>query len=97
MLSGPSWLASVFDNDREVAAIAAQIVERFNDAGRVNKPIIVNMPDVWQYDDGQSSHAAGIAGARALVEPMIINFQKFNSNSGWVLKDQHRWTRVMQV
>jgi hypothetical protein len=97
MLSGTSWLASVFDKDREVVDKAVEIVQKFNNAGHVNKAVMVNMPGVWRYLHNESNRIAGIAGARVLVEPMIENFQKFNSNSGWVLEDQQRWTHVMQV
>jgi hypothetical protein len=97
MRSGSSWLESVFDNELEVVNRAVEIVDKFNNAGHVSKPILMNTPEVWEYTDDHTNQLSGIAGAKNLVEPMIQNFQKFNSNSGWVLKDQQLWTKVMQV
>jgi hypothetical protein len=97
MRSGSAWLASVFDNDIEVVERAVDIIERFNNICHINKRILMNRPEVWEYSCDWASRAHNISGAKILVEPLILNFQNFNSNSGWVLQDQQKWTKVMQL
>jgi Alpha-kinase family len=93
MRSGSTWLDSAFDKEEEVVNRAAEIVDKFNNAGHINLPILMNSPEVWHYEDD----CGKLAGSLALIEPFIHNFQKFNSNSGWVLQDGQNWTEVMQV
>ncbi len=65
---------------------AMDIIAKYNAAGLVDKHIYLNQPAVWQFIE---------TGQKALVEPFIANFQKFNSNSGW--RDQGEdWPEVMQ-
>lgn len=94
MRSGPTWLNSVFDSEIEVVNRAVEIIERFNNAGHIDKRILMNRPAVWLYT---TSCGANIAGSAVLVEPFISNYQKFNSNSGWVSPVQQKWNQVMQV
>jgi hypothetical protein len=97
MASGYSWLDSVFDDDLRMVEKALEIVRIFNDARHVSKRIVMSRPEVWEAGRVSACRAAGVAGMLVLVEPMIVNFQKFNSNSGWVSRDQQIWTKVMQV
>jgi hypothetical protein len=54
----------------------------------VDKPVKLNRPEVWQY---------AVNGKLILIEPYIENFQKFNSNTGWVAKVDHPWIKILQV
>lgn len=60
--------------------MALEVVEQFNQLNVINKVIKVNVPTVWTFTD---SNPARWAGQRALCEPFIQNYQKFNSNTGW--------------
>jgi hypothetical protein len=95
MRSGSTWMNSAFDKEIEVVERTADIVDQFNDSGYINRRIQMNSPEVWRYADDCVSD--GISGSYSLTEPFIENFQKFNSNSGWVLQDGQGWTKVMQV
>ena len=101
MKSGSTWMASVFDNELKVVSRAVDIIEQFNNARVISRRILMNRPSVWQYDQHYPEwRAQGIAGASVLVEPLIENFEKFNSNSGWAAThrvDELGWTQVMQV
>lgn len=97
MRSGPTWLNSVFDNEMEVVARAVEIINQFNTTAHIDKPILMNRPEVWQWDDDAANRAANRVGAKNLVEPFIENFEKFNSNTGWTPAQQKGWTQVMQV
>lgn len=79
MRTGSTWLASVFDKDIEVTYRTVEIVSQFNDARHIDRPILVNRPAVWQYKQTCSPE---ITGSKFLVEPLIENYQKFNSNTG---------------
>lgn len=44
--SGPTWLDSVFDDELAVVERTADLVDRFNKLGHIDKPILVNRPEV---------------------------------------------------
>ncbi|KAK3329219.1 kinase-like domain-containing protein [Apodospora peruviana] len=74
----------VFEDDYfalDIKAVdkALEIVNRFNQLAIVQKPIKVNVPEVWTFDDDCDGDWAG---SRFLNEHFIQNYQKFNSNSG---------------
>lgn len=71
---------------------AVEIVNRFNELSIVNKSIRVNVPEVWTFTNA----AGGWAGVKHLCEPFIHNYEKFNSNSGWV-NEEETWGEVMQA
>lgn len=62
MRSGPTWLSSVFENEITVVERAAAIIDKFNDSMHIDKPILINHPEIWEavYDQRKS-----------LVEPFI--------------------------
>lgn len=66
------------------------IIDAFDNAGILGagRKIILNTPEIWQYRVGRR---------RALVEPMIENFEKFNSNTGWVTNSGAEWGEAMQA
>ncbi|KAL2178438.1 kinase-like domain-containing protein [Thermothelomyces heterothallicus CBS 202.75] len=87
---------AVFEDDYfalDIKAVdrALEIVNRFNELNIVNKTVKINVPSVWVSDKTSSR-----AGQKALVEPFIQNFRKFNSNTGWK-DDWGAWPQVMQA
>lgn len=88
---------SVFSDDYftlDIKAVdkAVQIVNQFNELNLVSKTVKVNVPEVWTFDDGPREWS----GSKHLSEPFIQNYQKFNSNTGWV-DDGTPWGEVMQA
>jgi len=79
-----------FAADVKVVQKAIQIVSAWNDLGVINKDILVNEATVWVVQNGER------VDQKCLVEPHIIDFEKFNSNSGWVAGDLP-WQDVMQA
>ena len=71
---------------------ALDIIKEWNSRNYIGKTIKLNIPAVWTF----LSNSGPYAGTKALVEPFIDNYQKFNSNSGWV-DDSTPWRKVMQV
>lgn len=84
--------ANVFQYDIVVAKAAAQVVEAWNAASFTDTRVLVTIPEVWAYT-GDSD----VSGVAHLVEPFLENYEKFNSNTGWVPAKQRRWTELMQV
>ncbi len=81
-----------FTLDIKASAKALEIVNYFNQLNIVDKAVKINVPAVWVFDQ-YSGHRAG---QKALCEPFIQNYQKFNSNTGWA--DESRpWARAMQA
>ncbi len=88
---------AVFEDDYfalDIKAVdrALEIVDRFNKLSIVNKDVRINVPAVWAHVQDSSPRA----GQRALVEPFIQNYQKFNSNTGWA-EDSGEWPQAMQA
>ena len=95
MRNADPYLAEVFNMELEVVDKAQELIDKFNNAGFVNKPIYLNKPQVWCGTDG--APGSGWDGKRMLVEPMISNYEKFNSNTGWVPTGGDTWADVMQA
>ncbi|KAF9352672.1 hypothetical protein BGX26_009556 [Mortierella sp. AD094] len=72
----------------DVVQKATEIAHRFNDLGLIDKNIIINQPEIWKFQFGDRE--------LNLIEPMIDNFEKFNSNTGWK-QDRTAWGQVMQA
>lgn len=72
---------------------AAEIIYNFlHDTDTKGWIIKINKPKIVECDDDSE-----YSGKRALVEPYIKDFQKFNSNTGWA-KDTHRtYGKVLQA
>lgn len=71
---------------------AHDLIQQWNAHRYINKCIRINMPEVWTF----SPESGKWAGTKALVEPFILNYRKYNSNSGWA-DDGTSWPRVMQA
>ena len=73
--SGSVFEESYFKNELKVVAKALEIINQFNKDGVINKNLWLNTPTVWTFTED-----SGRAGEKSLMEPMIANFEKFNSN-----------------
>ncbi|KAF9171151.1 hypothetical protein BGX20_008052, partial [Mortierella sp. AD010] len=71
----------------DVVEKATEIANKYNDLELIDKRIIINQPEIWRFKFGDRQ--------LNLVEPMIDNFEKFNSNTGWK-QDRTAWGQVMQ-
>mmetsp|Transcript_9375 Transcript_9375/g.16609 ORF Transcript_9375/g.16609 Transcript_9375/m.16609 type:complete len:554 (+) Transcript_9375:86-1747(+) len=73
--SGTVFEDTFWQKDLNAVQKAAEIVDAFNLTGRVKDTIFINRPAVWIQCE---THA------KLLVEPMLADFRKFNSNTGFV-------------
>ncbi|KAI1635066.1 kinase-like protein [Biscogniauxia mediterranea] len=90
--TGAVFEADYFTLDIKAVDKALEIVNRFNELNIVDKAVKVNVPAVWTFSEGSPEWV----GQRALCEPFIQNYQKFNSNTGWN-DDSRAWGEVMQA
>lgn len=90
--TGAVFEADYFTLDIKAVNKALEIVNLFNELSIVNKPVKINVPAVWTFSESSGERA----GQRALCEPFIQNYQKFNSNTGWS-DDSEAWGEVMQA
>ncbi|KAI8961289.1 kinase-like protein [Daldinia sp. FL1419] len=88
--TGAVYEEDYFTLDIKAVHKALEIVNKFNELNIINKAIKINVPGVWTYQSGEA------AGQRALCEPFIHSYQKFNSNTGWT-DDSESWGEVMQA
>lgn len=91
--SGSVFEDTFFASELKVVDEARDIIENFN-ADRIltNTNILINIPEIWVYTRNDEKN---------LVEPFIDNFEKFNSNTGWVPNifggELNPWMQVMQA
>ena len=85
--------ASFFDLDIKAMDKAHELVKEWNSRRMINKIVMVNIPEVWVFNQYSRS---SIPGKNVLQEPFISDYQKFNSNSGWA-DNETPWPRVMQA
>lgn len=90
--SGQVFDERFFNMDLEAMNMALSIVQKWNNHKFINKIVKVNVPEVWSSEITYGRWA----GIKALQEPFIENYAKFNSNSGWA-DDSKQWFRVMQA
>ncbi len=81
-----------YDLDMKAIAMAHDLIKQWNDRRYITKCIRLNMPEVWIFNPDSGKWA----GTKALVEPFIHNYRKYNSNSGWADAGTP-WPRVMQA
>lgn len=89
--TGSVWEDSYFATDIKVIEKALHLVEQWNAVKVIDKTIQVNRARVWTFSDPPRE------GEKNLVEPFIKNWEKFNSNSGYVNSDGRRWSEAMQA
>lgn len=92
--TGSVYEESYFQQELDICDATALIVDAFNQQQHINRTIYVNTPAVWEQTGGGFSNTIG---QKLLVEPMIENFEKFNSNSGWVSATGAAWADAMQA
>jgi len=91
--TGTVFEKDYFTLDIKAVDKALDIANRFNQLNIVDKPIKVNVPSVWTFDDDSDDEWSG---SKTLSEPFINNYQKFNSNTGWT-DTTRRWALIMQA
>ena len=82
MRSVDPYLASVYKHELKIVKRTHKIVQRFEESGIAPVAILLNKPTLWEGGGSGDEWT----GTRHLVEPFIENYQKFNSNTGWVTK-----------
>ena len=80
-----------YASDIEASKKAVELISQWNEEGVISKVIQVNLPQVWTFEEDSDW-----AGQKVLQEPFILNYQKFNSNTGWA-DDDTPWPRAMQA
>jgi hypothetical protein len=90
--SGSAFEESYFQLELEVVEKALEIINNFNKGKVIDQTIWLNKPGIWTIVPGSERE-----GEKALVEPMISNFEKFNSNTGWTPEESSPWSDAMQA
>lgn len=90
--SSHSLTTDPFKYDIEAARATFAIVDQWNARRIIDQPIRVNIPVVWRL----GADMGYLAGTRVIVEPFIVQFRKWNSNTGWS-EELSQWGRVMQA
>jgi hypothetical protein len=90
--SGSVFEESYFRVELDVVAKALEVVNSFNKDKVINKSIWLNKPTIWTFMPGSERE-----GEKNLMEPLIFNFEKFNSNTGWTPQESSPWIDVMQA
>ncbi len=91
LISGSVFEESYFQVELQVVEKALEIINNFNKEKVINPNIWLNKPGIWTGTGSENE------GEKVLVEPMISNFEKFNSNTGWSPEESSPWTDVMQA
>jgi hypothetical protein len=94
--SGIVYDEDMYEKDLKAVEQAVVIIQKFNDAKYLDKLIRINVPQVF------ARIAGDYKGSKLLVEPYVEDYQKFNSNSGWVPKEANpnspaSWSQAMQA
>jgi len=88
--TGSVYEDAYWAKDVAVVEKALDIVKMWNEAAIIGAPVKVNRAEVW------IGITANNKGQKFLVEPFIEHWQKWNSNSGWALKEDG-YSQVMQA
>ena len=86
--TGSVFEAHYFEEELNVISRTQKIIDNWHSASIINQRIILNTPEIWIYEE---------SGIMNLVEPMIENYEKFNSNTGWADITGGAWSEVMQA
>ncbi|SPO03578.1 related to protein kinase [Cephalotrichum gorgonifer] len=77
-----------FEQELSIIGRTQKIIDAWHDADIIERRIVLNTPAIWEYE---------VSGHKCLVEPMIENFEKFNSNTGWADMSGGKWSEAMQA
>lgn len=86
--TGSVYESHYFAEELSIVARAQRVIDAWHEAGILGSRILLNTPQIWVYEDDQH---------KALIEPFIATFEKFNSNSGWAPVSGNAWTEAMQA
>ncbi|KAI0453601.1 kinase-like domain-containing protein [Xylaria acuta] len=86
--TGSVYETHYFEEEMNIIRCTQEVIDCWNDAGVIDKRVLLNTPRIWTCKE---------TGTKALVEPMIQNFEKFNSNSGWATITGGAWSEAMQA
>ncbi|XP_046634544.1 mitogen-activated protein kinase 5-like [Daphnia pulicaria] len=90
-ISGSVFEDSYFQEELKVVEKALEIINNFNKQKVIHQIIWLNKPKICTGEPGSNGE-----GKKMLVEPMISNFEKFNSNTGWTPEESSPRSDVMQ-
>ncbi|XP_046460943.1 CBL-interacting protein kinase 26-like isoform X3 [Daphnia pulex] len=91
-ISGSVFERSFFKSEHKVVRKALEIINNFNKQRVINQTIWLIKPGIWSCKSGSKRKAE-----KMLIEPMISNFEKFNSNTGWTPEESSPWSDKMQA
>ena len=86
--TGSVYEGHYFNEEMNIIARTQKVIDDWHAANVINRKILLNTPEIWTYKE--SKH-------KALVEPFIANYEKWNSNSGWTPANSNIWVEVMQA
>ncbi|KAI0907278.1 kinase-like domain-containing protein [Ustulina deusta] len=86
--TGSVYETHYFNEEMNIIRCTQKVIDDWHNADVISQRILLNTPQIWTYDT---------TGAKNLVEPMIENFEKFNSNSGWADTTSGAWSQAMQA
>ncbi|KAI0423549.1 kinase-like domain-containing protein [Xylaria sp. FL1042] len=76
-----------FDLELKIVNQTQSILDSWRDANIVRSRIRLNKPEIWRNE----------SGSKAMVEPWLNAFTKWNSNSGWYDKSGSNTSDIMQA
>jgi hypothetical protein len=78
-----------FDKELDIIDRAQRIIDDWHEERIIDCPILLSTPEIWVSDGDDES--------LSLVEPMIENFEKFDSNTGWANITGGLWSDDIQA
>ena len=86
--SGSVFEDHYFQAEMAIISRTQKVIDDWHAEGVIDRTILLNTPEIWTYT---------VSRHKNLIEPMIENFEKFNSNTGWADKSGGAWSEVMQA
>lgn len=86
--SGSVFADAFFAEELNIVRRAQSVIDSWHAARIIDASIVLNHPEIWEYTGN---------GQKTLVEPFIVGFQKFNSNTGWTPSTTDVWGEAMQA
>ncbi|KAJ7301279.1 kinase-like domain-containing protein [Mycena albidolilacea] len=86
--TGSVYESHYFEEEMNVIRLTQVVIDAWHAEQIIDSDIRLNTPEIWKYSG---------SGVRLLLEPMIENFEKFNSNTGWASNTGGVWSEAMQA
>ncbi|KAJ7251138.1 kinase-like domain-containing protein [Mycena haematopus] len=86
--TGSVYEAHYFEEELNIISRTQTVIDAWHAERIIDRDILLNTPEIWVYET---------TGVQNLVEPMIENFEKFNSNTGWASISGGAWSEAMQA